>query len=1172
MRKIYTLLLALVASAAAWAQNPSSWEKGQNVIADLGMKDVDPTQAWTTKSNGGSAGKEGNFGEYWKGVGQKFFFDYIDQNDAMYGDHETANTCMGYYGDGHVSDDNPDVYQVVKIPAGYYTIRVQACYRDASGQQTTDCFNAWKAGKSKKNAWAYVETFADEASANEGTNPTRTFKTAIRHIFDTECEENLCSWKPNGDDWRNDGSFDMIEQVWDPDFEEYVDSKVTYYYPRSIIGASYFFQKGFYWNEFDILLDKDTYVRVGYRKTDYVTEDWLALSEWQIIYNDGYTTDAQVAFAETEYANETATLEGLKDIYANAKFNGFGQNITSAIADKIDDDLQIAEMSFSGLEGDELLDFIKDLKEANLDYEELYQYLGHLSFVLEKSSSLLESTDYPGKADFKTAYNTILGKINGCSTADFEDATPYEFVMKYFNELADARGDYLDTQVADENGAKDFSAVINHPWFVNDGVKISQDEEGNYFIDDETWSSAVGGGDGNYADKIKYTQDEVEMTRNAIASDVQIVLNDEKVKNEWFQRIRYEGKTNGLYLYYDDRGLIGAADTWHAGLFTSGSMDVCQNIVGLPSGYYSLKGLVRGWGDGNGNFHNIFMENNQGDVMKSALASAEDAGWQDMTTGIIHVSDRQLLIGGQSDYNSHFTGFRLLFYGEEPPVDKLIRQEIAEVKELVNELTFKGDKSYVDGLIAKCKEPYEGVALFEEYRGYLNEARNYIKAATKEYKNEKAYDSYAEIITGENGNVAGVADILAKPMEAADNLGNGANDTYKDIAAANDLASKYAEYINVYAEAVAQKDDALNATIAEQKAALTAAVADTKTLDTYMASLATPIMINKVADLGAANATEAAPADLTSLLVNPNFDMHKVDGVWVKNECEWERGYADGWSGLGINTYDQTMQLSRNCCELWNSGTGEFYQELIGMPAGKYRISCLAVYRNVDLDETSIAAYEAAGGEENWDGHNAEIYAKTYYSEASSYIKAQAALKGTADSFTEVVRGYEVVDEEAEVKEYYATAVTVLGDAEDTEKYTYPELAWTHVANDAEDRSPFDKIINGAYYPNSLYGIKQWFINSPALVTNSVEIEVKSGETLRIGLRKPTSVSNDCLTFDDFKLEYLSGDTFKQVASGIEEVSNEAPAQKVLYNTAGQIVDESYKGIVITSDGKKFIQ
>lgn len=136
----------------AFAQNPdpSKWQKGQNVIADLGMGDVNPTEAWTTKSNGGTAGQEGNYGQYWKGVGQKFFFDYIDQNDAMYGDHEKGNTCMGYYGDGRVSGENPDVYQVVKFPAGYYTIRVQACYRDASGQQTTDCFNAWKKGQARR--------------------------------------------------------------------------------------------------------------------------------------------------------------------------------------------------------------------------------------------------------------------------------------------------------------------------------------------------------------------------------------------------------------------------------------------------------------------------------------------------------------------------------------------------------------------------------------------------------------------------------------------------------------------------------------------------------------------------------------------------------------------------------------------------------------------------------------------------------------------------------------------------------------------------------------------------------------------------------------------------------------------------------------------------------------
>ena len=1169
MRKIYTLLLALVASMTAFAQNPdpSKWQKGQNVVADLGMGDVNPTEAWTTKSNGGTAGQEGNYGQYWKGVGQKFFFDYIDPNDAMYGDHEKGNTCMGYYGDGRVSGENPDVYQVVKFPAGYYTIRVQACYRDASGQQTTDCFNAWKKGQSKKNAWAYVETYADEASATEGAEPVRSFTKAIRHIFDIKCSESLCSWTPNGDDWRNDGSFIMIEQEIN-DRGKVVEVEKTYYYPRSIIGASYYFQKDYYWNEFKVLLEKDTYVRIGYRKTDYVTEDWLALSEWQVIFNDAYTEEAQVDFAATEYETETAELEQWEEKFSTATFDGFDKAFTTAISDKINDDRMTAEFTFSQVEGQELLDFIKDLKQKNLDYEELYQYLGHLSFVLAKSKTLMENTNYPGKAAFQNAYNNILSKINGCSTADFEETTPYDFCMKYFNELADARGDYLDTQKADENGAKDFSAVINHPWFVNDQYEPTQNEDGEWTIKEETWQNAVGGGDANYSDKLKYTENEEEKTRTDIASDVSIVLNDENVKNQWFQRIRYEGKTNGLYMYYDDRGLIGAADTWHASKFTSGSMDVCQNIVGLPSGYYSLKALVRGWGEGNGNFHNIFMENTDGDVMKSPMATADDSGWQEVTTGIIHVSDRQLLIGGQSDYQAHYTGFRLLFYGEEPPVENLLKQEIAEVKTAAEALTFEGDKTTVNALIDKCKEPFT-IENFDEYRGYLDEARKYTNAAVKEYNNLKAIDTYTTI--SNSYQAPGVAEIIAPAQEAAISLGDGANDTYKDIDPANKLADKYNDYIKVYVEAGSFNDASINATLAEQKTVLAAGVSTIETLEKYMASLNTPMNIDRMKDLGAENATEAAPADITSMLVNPNFDMHQVDGNWVEilkvNGETWERGYADGWQGLGINTYDQTMQLSRGHCELWNSGTGEFYQELVGLPAGKYRISCLAVYRDADITEESVAAFEANG-----ESHNAEIYAKTQSSEASEYIKAQASLKGDADSFTEVVRGYEI---DEETNKPYVTNVTVLGDEENTEKYgqLVTELeGWTHVAVDAEDRSPFDKIINGSYYPNSLYGIYQWFVKSPEKVTNTVTIEVKNGETLRLGLRKPSSVTNDCLTFDDFKLEYLTGDTFKNVATGIEEVGAEKAAQSVLYNTAGQVVDSSYKGIVITSDGKKFIQ
>ena len=1178
MRKIYTLLLALVASMTAFAQNPdpSKWEKGQNVIADLGMKDVDPTQAWTTKSNGGSAGKEGNYGEYWKGVGQKFFFDYIDQNDAMYGDHEKGSTCMGYYGDGHVTDDNPDVYQIVKLPAGYYTIRVQACYRDASGQQTTDCFNAWKKGQSKKNAWAYVETYADEASATAGEDVTRTFITPIRHIFDITCEEKLCGWTPNGDDWRNDGSFVMIAKEINARGKE-VEVEKTYYYPRSIIGASYYFQKGYYWNEFDILLDKDTYVRIGYRKTDYVTEDWLALSEWQVIYNDGYTTEAQVEFAETEYNNESAKLEAWKDQFSTATFDGFDASFTAAIADKISDELEIAKMTYDTLEGDELLDFIKDLKQSNLDYDELYQYLGHLSFVLAKSKTLMESTDYPGKAAFQSAYNDILGKINGCSAADFEEISPLDFCMKYFNELADARGDYLDTQEADENGAKDFSAVINHPWFVNDGVEIVKDEEGNYSINEETWLNAVGGGDGNYTDKLKYTENEEDKTRTEIASDVTIVLNDENVKNQWFQRIRYEGKTNGLYMYYDDRGLIGAADTWHAGLFTSGSMDVCQNIVGLPSGYYSLKALIRGWGDGNGNFHNIFMENNDGDVMKSPLESADDSGWKEVTTGIIHVSDRQLLIGGQSDYNAHYTGFRLLFYGEEPPVDKLIRQEIAEVKEAAEALTFEGDKKYVEEQIAKCKEPYEGVALFEEYRGYLNDARKYITAATKEYGNYKAIDTYTDIATN-NAGVAGVSDILAPAQLAATELGEGANDTYKDIDGANKVANKYGDYVKVYAEAMELDDASLNATLTEQKSALAAAVATIETLDQYISSLATPININKMKALGADKATEAAPVDLTSMIVNPSFELDQVDGVVTPIDA-WGKGHRYGWTFEGSGNA-QSNEYSRGNYEVWNAGSNNFtfYQNLSGMPAGIYEISCLAAYREGStVTADMVAAYDEAGSEEAWANHNTVLFAKTSDSnDQTTFVKAIESLKGTEPSFMGVVTAYEVNED---TNEPYATAMTICapeGEGEDAELYgftNYPEMAWTHGELSSQ---PFDAAVEVGgttyYFPESMYGFYMWEVKAPEKVLNKVRVEVKSGETLQIGLRKTGGASGDWVIFDDFHISYLSGDTFKNVATGIEDVTPVEPVKDgIRRNTAGIVVDESYEGIVIV-DGVKVMQ
>ncbi|MBO7580036.1 MAG: hypothetical protein J6T38_00730 [Bacteroidaceae bacterium] len=1186
MRKIYTLLLSLVASVAAWAQSspdPSTWNVGDNVIADLGMGDYDPTQVWSCKAKESASSKTpGDFGTYWKGKGQLLFSDYQDATGSLHsGNADLMQTGIGFYGDGSIAKeaDPVNIYQIVKLPAGWYTIRVQSCFRDVGGQAGAP-YGSWKKYKEDwtpypKMAWAYVDVYASQADAeDDAKKPVQVFEKDVRHIGDSEQEDERLATSLD-ESWRDDETYTINTTEYDEFFGENVDVSYTFAYPRSMVGATYYFKAGKYWNEFDVLLEKEAYVRIGIRKLYNNAEDWLTMSEWQVIYNGNPEEDEEVSadYAQTQLDKEVEGINTMKEKLQTKDFEGIHNDFNNSVAAYLEDIIMEAQSEFGdATTADERQAIIDQMKALNLQNDADYESFGNLSFLLEKSKSLLAMTNYPGKTTFQTAYDKIYKNVR---KASFDETNlPGEFVQKCYDELVDARGAYLDTQEKDENGAKDFSAVINFPWFVQDKYAPTKKEDGTWSLDEETWLDAVGSGSDTYANK--------KGERTDIAKGVEIIDNSTTVKNKWFEDKDMDGKNNAITLEYIDNGLMAVHDGWHAANFNSGSMKVCQNVLGLPKGYYSLKALIRKSGGGTGNYHNIFMQSVSGEVKSSpVVASQEDNVWQEVSTGIILVKegDRELLIGGQSDQLALYTGFRLLFYGTDPPIENLIKEEIAEIQESATALTFEGDKKYVNEQIAKCDLSALNLETFETYRGYVDDARQYITAALKEYQNQKAADTYAQILT-DNGSVDGVAEIIEKPMGAADELGKAEADTYKDIDGVNKLAEKYGEYIKVYAEAAdfAKNDAGLKTTLDEQKAYLSSNVATTSRLDSYMSHLATPININKMEDLNAANATAAAPADLTSMLLNPSFDKRLVDGAWVENDCEWQRGYADGWHGMDINTYDQTMQLSRNCCELWNSGTGEFYQEIVGMPAGKYRISCLAVYRDEDITEESVATFEAAGNEKNWEGHNnAQIYAKTQSDEAFSYIKAQAGLKGTDNSFNDVVRGYEVMDEEADPKEYYATMVTVLapeGEGHDDVKYPYvtDQDGWTNVDPNAEDRAPFDKIINGAYYPNSLYGIKQWFLNSPAKVTNTVEIEVKSGETLRLGLRKPTSASNDCLTFDDFKIEYLSGDTFKDILTGIEDVTIEKPVQNVLYNTAGQIVDSSYKGIVIDSNGKKYIQ
>ena len=1187
MRKIYTLLLALVVSMTAFAQSPdpSKWEVGDNVIADLGMGDYDPHQKWSVKPKSSASSKDpGDYGTYWKGKGQLLFSDYYDEfGDLLSADASQIQTGLGFYGDGSIAKEAElvNIYQVVTLPAGWYTIRVQSCFRDVGGQAGAP-YGSWKEYLENwtpyaKYAWAYVDAYASKADAeDDAKKPVQTFTTAVRHIGDSEQETALATGLTDGN-WRDDATYTVTMQEYDDFLEEVVDKEYTYAYPRSMVGATYYFKAGKYWNEFDVLLEKETTVRIGLRKTLNNAEDWLTMGEWQIIYNGNPTTDEQVKedYAEKSFDGEVEELELMQRKLTTKAFDGFNESYNTAFADYLDDVRMTAQTEYDDAEDmQERQDAIDKLKAINLQSDADYEAYGNLSFLLTKSKYLLSKTDLPGKSTFQSTYNDILKKINGYSIFD-EENTPGKVTEEFFNQLVDARGAYLDTQVADEDGAKDFSAVINYPWFVKDDFAPTQNDDGTWSIKEESWADA--GGSGTYNDK--------KSGRTDIAAGVKIVENSTTVKNQWFVDVDMDGKTNETRLDYVEGGLIAAHDYWHAGNFNSGSKKLCQNVLGLPKGYYSLKALIRRSGGGTGDYHNIYMQNLQGEVKASPVVASQDQDtWQEVSTGIIYVKeeDRELLIGGQSDQTALFTGFRLLFYGTEPPIENLIKQEIAEIQESELKLTaedgsyveFEGDKAYIKEQIDKCDMSKLTIETFEEYRGYLNDARIRITDALKAYKKFTAKQTYADIET--ESVVADVAELIKPAKDAATNLGKSTDDTYKDIDGVNELADKYADYLKVRAEATAFQDASINTTLADQKAALVAAPSTVKTLNKYIASLSTPMSINEMKALGAENATKTAPVDITSLLKNPTFESKSA---WLGTPYSvYGDASAEDWIPSGIST--QHSSYSRGNMEIWQSGPGTLSQTLSGMPAGTYRVTCYAIYRDGDVvNADMVKAWDATEGDiEKWEPRNALLYAKTSdENKQITYVRGVESLRSTERSYTDIVRGYEGVPGEDD--EPYAVSVQVLN-AEDKDAMSekYPS-ATTVLAPGDDDYQTWafetEVDVDGTtyYFPASMYAFWLWCEKEDKTpVLHSVEITIESGENLEIGVEKTAQLTGDWLIFDEFKLEYLSGDTFKEVLTGIEDVTPaETTKTGVRYNTAGQIVDEFYKGVVII-DGVKVIQ
>ena len=251
MRKLFYFLIAMVSAVIANAQDPSTWTEGQDVTDQIMLGEHDGT--WTGVPN------EHN-GPYWQG-----------SVPTEFETHEGVGV-MGFYFDGKSQGNLIDIYQVVKVPAGHYTIKVQALYREGTPYDT---FNSFFAGFPKKNAHLYASALASNDPAAE---VTRDFSKPIRSLASSEQTTALLTT-----DMITDGQTWMADASGTTKDEEGND--VTFYCPCSLWGASLYYAAGKYWNELDIILLEESYMRVGIRKTANIAQDWIPFTNWHVIYN-----------------------------------------------------------------------------------------------------------------------------------------------------------------------------------------------------------------------------------------------------------------------------------------------------------------------------------------------------------------------------------------------------------------------------------------------------------------------------------------------------------------------------------------------------------------------------------------------------------------------------------------------------------------------------------------------------------------------------------------------------------------------------------------------------------------------------------------------------------------------------------------------------------------------
>uniref|UniRef100_UPI004027C510 hypothetical protein n=1 Tax=Segatella hominis TaxID=2518605 RepID=UPI004027C510 len=271
-----------------------------------------------------------------------------------------------------------------------------------------------------------------------------------------------------------------------------------------------------------------------------------------------------------------------------------------------------------------------------------------------------------------------------------------------------------------------------------------------------------------------------------------------------------------------------------------------------------------------------------------------------------------------------------------------------------------------------------------------------------------------------------------------------------------------------------------------------------------------------------ADASEVKPADITKVIANSDFATMSSTGWDVK----------DGTMGFQANNSVEAGEFF-NC-------TFNLQQTLVGLPAGMYRLTTQAFYRNGSDPSAKV------------DGSDDQL----------KYDVNENAYLYFSDKEIPTEEGKTVATELPENKQAIKT-ITAHKIAEDK---------WNDVG--LSDNGGLKKMDDGMYIPDNMITAQAFFRSDAGSAYDSepLNFNYDGNSDFRIGLIKNVTVTNDWTIVKNFKLYYLGVDP-----TGISEIVTDANAVATkIYNASGMQIGKLQKGIniieTVMKDGSKKVK